>query len=179
MAEKCDIIDGKRRRYRVEVFVLGDNNTILASLKGLGNYPELPGGGLDEGESLTEAGLRETREEAGWSAIAPTVLDVPGNWLFAGSDDAWFNRCGWNEEQQLAVVCTADMFAPTHEYGSEGDSHEFDLVPIPELIAHTEEMLKNELTPRRRFLALFRLAALKRISERTLVIESYPNWKKW
>lgn len=160
MSEKITLIGGTRRRSRVEVFALGPNNTILVSSKGMGNYPELPGGGVDEDESDESAGIRELEEEAGWLAVDPYVLNVMGDWVYRGKDDPWYNKDGWDEEENIAVICKAVRFAPDESYGSENDHHYFKLIPIDDLYKETEVSINSDCSKRRVLAARFRMMVL-------------------
>lgn len=68
--------------------ILSDNNKLLVIKKGAGPYInryDLPGGSLDEGESLTEALVREFNEETGFHVedkhnIGVTDFILPWVW---------------------------------------------------------------------------------------------------
>jgi 8-oxo-dGTP pyrophosphatase MutT (NUDIX family) len=180
MTENVININGKKRRQRVEVFAIGKNNTVLVSLKGVGNYPELPGGGVDVGESLTAAGIRELEEESGWLAERPYQMNIPGNWIFRGKDDGWFNRDGWDEEENVAIVCDAIRFAPTDKYGSENDHHVFTLVAINKVIAETKKSITTATSERRRIAAEFRVKILTKVVENSIEeVLNKPQWTNW
>jgi len=180
MAENAIIINGKKRRQRVEVFAVNKDDMILVAEKGYTAYPELPGGGVDIGESLVSAGMRELAEEAGWLAIDPKVMELPDQYIFSGKDDGWFNRDNWNEEENIAIVCTAIRFEPTKAYGSEDDHLQFTLIPIKKLIKNIEEFLLSDCTERKKVNATFRLAILKKILlDNSEQIKNSPTWTSW
>lgn len=178
MAEKIIMVEGKRRRQRVEVFALGEDNTILTSLKGPGIFPELPGGGVDDSDSFINAAMRELAEEAGWVAKDYSVMAVSGDWVFKGSDDPWFNKDGWNEEENIAVVCNVIAFHPDEQYGSEKDHHVFNLIPINELIKQTNLSINKDMSRRKSLTALHRLAVLKELLSNELCKDK-PSCLKW
>lgn len=160
MTEMVTYVKDKKRRCRVEVFALGPGATALMASKGARALPYVPGGGIDEGESVIEAASRELQEESGWLAVNHRALPVPGEWVFKGTSDAWFKECGWEEEHNAASTCEAVRFAPNEKYGSEGDGDVFTLRPLEQLFDETQAALPY-LFPRLRFMAVFRLAALE------------------
>lgn len=163
--EKASILAGMRRRHRVENYALGPNDTLLASVR-LGAYPLLPAGGIGRGETPELAAVRETAEEAGWTASNPKVLPVTGEWVFRGPLPDWMIKDGWDEEDNTAVLSTAGEFKPDARYGSAGDEAVFKLVPRNLVISQTEYALnKGTLDSRRELQAKFRLAALRLIGQ--------------
>lgn len=185
MSEMVTHVDGKKRRCRVEVFALGPNGTVLMASKERHTLPFMPGGGIDEGESIVEAGARELEEESGWLAQNHKEFSLVGNWVFQGEADAWFKEGGWEEEHSSAITCDAIRFEPNEKYGSEGDSDVFTLRPLEQLFQETQDAIPY-LFPRLRFMALFRLAALLKLKRKG--IKSYqmeslaikaPEYLRW
>ena len=166
--EKATYFNGTKRRYRVEVFALGPDNTILACPNGWVEFPDLPGGGVDKNETPELAGMRELREESGWLADNFKYLNIPGEWIFRGQDDPWFNKDGWNEEVYIPVICNAINFAPCELYGSEGDALEFKLLPIEQIKKETEDALNEGLSTRKQIMMKFRLAVFKELESNTI-----------
>jgi 8-oxo-dGTP pyrophosphatase MutT (NUDIX family) len=82
------------RRRAVRVVVLDAHRSVLlfhthdAAHPDLGEWWELPGGGLDEGETYLEAAVREIREEAGFVAD-PGAIGVP-SWRRADFEFRWW-----------------------------------------------------------------------------------------
>ena len=181
MAEKASIVGGKKRRHRVEVFAIGPNDTILAASTGFNKLPELPGGGVDEGETNWDAGAREADEESGWVVWKPFQLMLNGDWVFKGSDCPWFNKAGWQEEENIAIICKAIKFGPTEHFGTEGDAQDFQLYPIQQILEETERFsTRDDISNRKRLLAYFRIAVIKELQFMAKEnSESAPSWRNW
>ena len=185
MAESVIYVNDKKRRSRVEVFALGPNRTILAACKGDGILPFMPGGGIDDNETVERAGARELEEETGWLAENHKEFVLPGNWVFSGPTDPWFDENHWDEEEHYSIFCNAVRFQPTARYGSEGDSDVFTLVPMRQVVNETKSALPS-LNPRLRFMAEFRLTVLEKLLnrvERNYHVEKYaapkPHYVRW
>lgn len=176
MTEKVTMVKGKKQRHRVEVFAIGPHATILAFSHGRGQMPELPGGGIDEGEDVVTAGLRETHEEAGWQVEAPKPLIIPGEWVYTVMGDSWLSREGWDEEKHFAMVCQALRFAPSPIYGCEGDDLKFKLLPFTQVFDDTASALEGRLHSNLRAVAEFRLAALRQLES---LFKAKPEFLLW
>ena len=164
MTELVTIVNGKRRRSRVEVYVPGPDNAILAYIGSNLKMPELPGGGVDEHESIIEAGIRELAEEAGWKALAAKEITLPLSYLFSGKGSTWFEKQGLDEEIEHGIVCTSAKYMPDKRYNSEGDGRVFKLLPVGQVYKETRDALVwDMITPRLKVIAEFRLAALEKL----------------
>lgn len=176
-AEEIFKRDGKRRRIRVEVLAFGENNTILAGkLKTThGVFYDLPGGGIDAGETVVQAGLRELAEEAGWLVKDVHKLNTSKSFVFDG-DTPWLKKKGFDQEETRYIVAKPIKFSPDEQYGKEGDNLDFSLVPIDEFI---EDMLWNiEKCPKPNVKAFlgFRMVALKLLRN---LEKGKPLWLEW
>lgn len=171
--EQVFFIDGKRRRMRVDVFVLGHDNTVLVGLSN--GFLDVPGGGIDIGETPIQAGMRELAEEAGWTAVDFFPIEVQDTGLFNGIEKA-FQDWGWDEEQTLAVGCRAVKFNPTEQYGIEKDHLHFNLVPITTVIEDIEKQLLTDCPERVKVFLRYRLKVLWKILS---IRSNEPVWFNW
>ena len=78
-----------RTRSGVIVFSNGQLAVIDRHRPTVGRYLVLPGGGVEPGETLAEAAIREAREATG---LRVTLLDAPGLCLRHRGNDQWFFR---------------------------------------------------------------------------------------
>lgn len=175
------IIDDRTRRQRVEVFALGPNGTMLAFSHGINSYMELPGGGVNVGESIIEAGMRELAEESGWVATDPKILNVPGNWIFVEDENSWLKQNGYDEEESLSIVCHVDDFKPGQKFGSEGDALNYNLLSFNQVIEETRNTMNNTTDKRGKFIAEYRLKAMDQLYKLSLNLNTQGKvyWKNW
>ena len=158
-------IHDRVQRSRVEVFALGANNTMLARLNGT-SYPLVPGGGVDQGETLDQAAARELMEEAGWTATGYTMMNPSGVWIYRGPKPV---VNGWQDELCRGMVCRAQAFSPTVEYGAHGDGEDFSLISVHTVLDLTRKAIAdNTLEPRFLVHAQFRLAVLEMLAVRNV-----------
>lgn len=92
---------GQRYRLRHGIYaVLIDGRDVLLTYQ---DAPEpevqLPGGGIDPGESPLRALRREVREETGWSIAAPLRLGAFRRFAYMPEYDLW--------AEKLCTVCLA------------------------------------------------------------------------
>jgi 8-oxo-dGTP pyrophosphatase MutT (NUDIX family) len=175
------IIDGRTRRQRVEVFALGENGTMLAFSHGVNSYMELPGGGVNEGETILQAGMRELAEESGWTATEPKILSVPGDCVFVEDENSWLKQNGYDEEESLAIVCHVNDFKPGQKFGSEGDALNYDLMSFNRVIEETRNTLNNTTDKRGKYIAAYRLKAMDQLYKLSLRLDTQSKiyWKNW
>ena len=86
----------------------GQGNVVLQQRGG--NWPGLafPGGHVEDGESLTDAVIREIREETGLTIRHPRLVGVKN----------WFDRTG---ERQMVLLYRADEFDGALTSSDEGE----------------------------------------------------------
>jgi len=171
-------INGKKRRTRVEVLAISDGKA-LAFSRGVNSYIELPGGGVDDGETAIEAAIRELAEEAGWVGANYRIIGVSGNWVFSETEASWMKEHGIDEEEQMCVICDAVEKRPTEAFGSEGDSLEYVLLPIERIISETLHDYQTTTDKRGRFISKHRLAIMNSLYNAQISIENRPNWYRW
>lgn len=174
--EQLTIVNNKQRRTRIDVAAY-HNNMILAAYQDETETYDFPGGGLDKGETYEAAGVREGMEEAGWIITQPQAIKLPGNWVFSGSDDRWFDAAGWDEELEVGVIATAISFNPDHRFSSEGDARIFSLIPIGQVKASLLQALMSEIArPRQKLIYQLRLEMIKLIEQKIAARPKFLDW---
>ncbi|MEM6306369.1 MAG: NUDIX hydrolase [Pseudomonadota bacterium] len=85
--------------------ILPKNDSILATYQG-GDHHEyqLPGGGIDPGESPLQALYREVLEETGWRITHPRVLGRYKRYTYMPEYDLWAEK-----------ICTIYTATPTYQ----------------------------------------------------------------
>lgn len=99
----------KRRPGSYVVLLRGDDMLVTQedrSAVGKGIEIQLPGGGIDPGESPIPALHREVMEETGWSMSAPRRLGVFRRFTYLAEYDMWADK-----------VCTIYVARPVRCYG--------------------------------------------------------------
>jgi 8-oxo-dGTP pyrophosphatase MutT (NUDIX family) len=168
--------NGLKFRHRVETYAM-QGSSILAISKGARSLPEMPGGGLDAGESIEVAGLRELMEEAGWAGTNPRQVEMDGSWVCDVTNDLWLAEAGWSREVQYAVACEVTGFAPTAQYGSENDHLTFTLLPAEKVFDETHAFLFHTAnTPRKILQAQFRLRVLEILFPELVRPHVFKQW---
>lgn len=171
MQEKIVIVNGKRRRYRIEVIAV-KNNCALYNTKAKYLSEMFPGGGMNLNESPEMAAIRETMEESGWIVKDPHILSNDGSWLYTGNDN-WPGTT-WDEELNIAVLCKADIYAPDTRFGDDSDQSVFYLKPIDAIISELKTHIMNahnKHSVRDLLIAKIRLKALMQFTK--------PSFSRW
>ena len=90
---KPDSLDQVSFRPGVYVFVENNDGEILMIVDEKSNQWELPGGGLDIGEDLTECAVREVKEETGYNAklTSEDPFYIGKEMAFHASKDKFFH----------------------------------------------------------------------------------------
>lgn len=113
-------------RIRAVAVVIDETDVLLIAREKEGRaYSVLPGGGVEQGETLEQACLRELREETGLAGVVTSLLPVPVDhespaFYFAVSVDSRMLRLG----------------APEADRASATNSYTPRWVPLPDISIH-------------------------------------------
>lgn len=101
-------IPGQRYRPRPGAYVIAlDHRGLLATWQGdPHNEVQLPGGGIDPGESPIQALHREVAEETGWTISRPRRIGAHRRFVFMPEYDLWAEK-----------ICTIYLARPGHCLG--------------------------------------------------------------
>jgi 8-oxo-dGTP pyrophosphatase MutT (NUDIX family) len=178
--EMTTVFNNRRQRHRVEVIAIGPDRTILATPMEIKGYIELPGGGVNKGESYEAAAVRENEEEAGWLVENPVIIHVPGNWTHSAPDGSWLKENGYDEEVNIVVGCNAIEFKPKENFMAEGDGRVHKLLPIGQVISETLIGMSQSTDPRIINLGKLRIEAIRKVCNLVgIATESAPLYTKW
>ena len=126
---------------------------------------ELPGGGIEPGESWAEAAVRELREETGLS-VSPKLIGPP-TW----ERDAAYTYRGERRVQQEFIVAAklpyaAPLVRPTTRAGFEGDDHfEYRWWRLDEILTSADRFYPRSLPQ-----------LLTRFLSGEIIVESFESW---
>lgn len=135
-------------RSRVEVYIIKDNRILIGSGKSRAGdtYVTIPGGGIDEGESIEDAAYRETLEEVGVQIknIKSIYKASVHQW---NPSDTLPAKWGWVTKHPLGSI-TYYRMAEFDEYndslyGTEPDMYKLKEVSINEAIELWKIKLKK------------------------------------
>lgn len=186
LEDRCDeetfLVNGKRRRVRVEVIASIANTKILASAAKHVGYVELPGGGMDKGENPIQTAEREGREEAGWTLCNLKVYETSDQYVYEAPEGSWLKDNNYDEESTCFVIGNVTKYSPTNELNSQGDAARYELLPIDQVIRETKEVIEANLDERGVHIAKARLIVLEDLFGKARpVVESLerPLYDKW
>src|ERR1700735_1262228 len=94
-----------------------------------GNWA-LPGGGIDLGESVAQAAVRETREESGIECVITGIVGI-----YSDPKHVIFYTSNGEARQEFSIVLTARLLGGQPTPSSE--SSEVRWVPASQVLAHT------------------------------------------
>lgn len=122
---------GIRYRHRPGAYAVlpQEGRLLLTHEGGLADEIQLPGGGIDPGESPLRALHREVMEETGWHIAAPRLIGTFRRFAFAPDYDDWFEK-----------VCHIYLARPTLCLGPPKEPHHTALWVDADLAA---DMLGN------------------------------------
>ncbi|MCL3881620.1 NUDIX hydrolase [Marivita sp. GX14005] len=85
---------GRRYRFRMGAYAIlpGPRGVLITRQDGQEREYQLPGGGIDPGESPVQALAREVREETGWTIAEPRRLGAYRRFTFMPEYDIWAEK---------------------------------------------------------------------------------------
>lgn len=117
------------RRYRVRVgayAILNRNGAVLLTHQ---EYPEqefqLPGGGMDTGESLIQALHREVLEETGWRIASPRRIGAFRRFTYMPEYDLWAEK-----------ICHVFLARPVRLHGAPAEPGHSAVWTTPKVACH-------------------------------------------
>ena len=120
------------RRYKIRqgvYAILERNGSLLLTYQGAPHDEvQLPGGGVDPGESPLTALHREVMEETGWIIARPRRLGAYRRFTFMPEYDLWAEK-----------ICTIYLAYPVRRHGPPTEADHTTLWASPEVAATTLE----------------------------------------
>lgn len=177
--EYITIVNGKRRRTRVDVFAIA-GNLILAEYNSKLDTFNIPGGGLDKDSTILDTAIREAMEESGWVCSNPyIVVDIKSNTLFTGISDRWYHECGWNEEIQVPVICYPLKYKPNDTYKGQNDAGVYGLYLITNVLnSYIKELEIGEVEERKAIQLRIRIEVLTKYLD-SISLTNKLSIEKW
>ena len=108
------VVVGQKYRPRPGAYaVLRLGGAVLLTYQGAPHFElQLPGGGIDAGESPLHALHREVLEETGWSIAAPRKIGVFRRFAYMPEYDKWAEKIG-----HIYIARPVRRLGPPHENG--------------------------------------------------------------
>lgn len=186
LEDRCDeqtfLVNGRRRRVRVEVIASIANSKILASSAVHVGYVELPGGGMDKGENPIQTAEREGREEAGWTLCNLKVYETSDAYVYVAPEGSWLKENNYDEESTCFVIGNVTKYSPTNDLNSQGDAARYELLPIDQVIRETKEVIEANKDERGVHIAKARLTVLEDLFGKSRPVVEHlkpPLYEKW
>lgn len=122
-------------RFAVRILLTNDQNQFCVIQSTKYGYCQIPGGGIDEGETITEAQRRETREEAGF-----LIKDIkPLGYVIENRGDLR-NHHSWDRSQSYVFTASTDQAVGTDYMADEiAEGFQPTWLELPDLIAAFEK----------------------------------------
>lgn len=114
---------GRRYRQRTGAYAIlpGEDGLLLTHQSAPEPEFQLPGGGIDPGESPVQALIREVYEETGWRIARPLRLGAYRRFTYMPEYDLWAEK-----------LCLIYMASPVRQYGDPIEPDHIALWMTPE-----------------------------------------------
>ena len=136
----------KFKRDSVRAIIFSDNNLVMIRSEKFGEY-KFPGGGIESGESHSDALIRETKEETGLHIIPSTIKDYGKTLILRKGLE--FNEIF--EQESFYYFCDVDMNEKSSvnlDVGYETEyKYKLVYVSLDEAIAQNEKRLNISNIP--------------------------------
>lgn len=129
-------------RHRVEVFAINPEKSSVLCYMGFDRLSgEMPGGGVDAGESFEQAGRRETMEESGFTLgafLGEIKSSTPAVFIDEDHSDEFIGKRGIDGEETHYMLFELGEYKPDNSYRAEGDARMFIEIPLEKVseLAH-------------------------------------------
>ena len=133
-------IETGKTRFCVRCVLLGKNNQICVIKSEKYGYMQLPGGGIENGESIIDGLKREVREEAG-----VLIKDIkPMGYVLERREDTQ-NTHEWDRYVSFVFSASLDKYVGTNYVGDEiGEDFKPIWMEVGDFIAEKQKDAKNK-----------------------------------